>query len=231
MRAEHNFMHQVVTGNGLSSPVVPTQSTYSETVSTASDTWNINHGLGGFVVPQILDSSDKVVHPDKIVYVDDDNINVIWPSAMSGMITCVINTDHQYSVSGSSSYTISHGLGTNAIAAMWSNINDPVDGLEKILVYPTNESNSGLNDTLLSFDANIDGDVAICNEIVHDTEGATVTDFTFTHNANTDCICVVVNSLTFRMWPDEIVRVGTPMSAFDIEGIDTSDETTAFNAF
>ena len=229
MSTAHNFMWADPPGVGVGIPAI-IQDVYEETVASSA-TWNINHGLSGYVIPQIYDGSGNVTYPDKIRYVDADNITVIWPVATAGTIICTFNGSHQYSVSGLASHTVAHGLGAPVASASWSPVTDPIDGLETVLVYPMSETNLTTNDLVLTFDDTISLEVAVCISKHQETVGAGVTDFSFTHSALVDCICFITDSTTRIIWPDEIVRTDDPNTNFDIEGVFTPDATTAFNVY
>lgn len=122
----------VDTTNGL--PVwVPltrelTMFTYAQ--NSASDTWNINHGLNTTSVQvQVFDVNGYVLIPDTVLPTDADNVTVTFSSAITGR--AVILTGHNdgnvkptysyihYQTNPSASWDIIHGLGREPIVRVF----------------------------------------------------------------------------------------------------------------
>ena len=72
----------VTTQNGIAK-VTSTNFTHEQGI--ASDTWIITHNLNKRPSVTVVDSSDSVIVPDEITYIDDSQLVLNFLSAFSGM--------------------------------------------------------------------------------------------------------------------------------------------------
>lgn len=76
--------HPISAITGLQNALDNADKTFIYEQAIASDTWNIQHNLGKNVSIIVVDSLDRVVIPNEIVYNSVDNITISFIGALTG---------------------------------------------------------------------------------------------------------------------------------------------------
>ena len=126
-------------------PVASGPATHVHTQGSPDTEWEVAHGLGGFIVVQVLLDTGEVVAPT-IDYVDENNITCTFTSASTGTVLCARQADFEFEFTETADESFVHGEnysgGTHQmIATVWLEISE---GVYQV-AYPSLEELNDLN--------------------------------------------------------------------------------------
>lgn len=133
--------------------------TYVHTQTSGAATWNIEHNLSaGTVNVQAYDSTNKMIIPNEIIIVDNNNIQIDFGIAISGRAIIVAGSMEgnprsnysytHYQTSLSDTWVVVHGLGYNPIVRVFIGVNE---------VQPASIVHNSINQLTITFSTTYTG--------------------------------------------------------------------------
>jgi hypothetical protein len=126
-------------------------------VTSASSTWSFTHNTGQrYPIFQVFDSNGYVVIPSQIQTIDDNNVNIIFPSPQTGRVIASLGGGNGTTqpFTSSSLWTVNHNLGTDyPDVTVWDS--------NKNIVFPNRIESVNTNQVKIYFSQPISGHVSL----------------------------------------------------------------------
>jgi len=126
-------------------------------VTSASSTWSFTHNTGQrYPIFQVFDSNGYVVIPSQIQTIDDNNVNIIFPSPQTGRVIASLGGGNGTTqpFTSSSLWTVNHYLGTDyPDVTVWDS--------NRNIVFPNRIESVNTNQVKIYFSQAISGYVSL----------------------------------------------------------------------
>jgi hypothetical protein len=141
--------------------------TYIFNIETPSTTWNIQHNLGvQYFTTSFVDLDNKIIIPDKLEFINENNLMAIFSKEVSGRIIIIINTSDSYTFIqeiATNTWNITHNLNSQYVIPIFIDSNNEmilpsdvefIDNNTLITTFPTTISGFAIINKGITIESN-----------------------------------------------------------------------------